>query len=544
MLNVGVLAPGSEQYYLGSVARGVEDYYLGGEVPGRWVGSGAALLGLAGAVAGDDLVAVLADRNPNSGTRLGCAGNRTIPGFDLTFSTPKTVSILFGLGERDVATIVRDAHEQALDAALAYLERHALWTRRGRNGVEVVPGDGLVGAAFRHRTSRAGDPHLHTHVLVANTVLGPDGRWRTLDFRHVFAHAKTAGYLYEAHLRHLLTDRLGLEWGPVRNGTAELAGVPDDVRRLFSTRRHEIEAAMAARGETSARAAQVATLETRRPKDRDVDAIHLRADWLHKAENAGFDAVLLRELVGRHRWEPPTADERHGIEQHLIGPAGLTERASTFDRLAVLRAWCDRLPDGAAVTDIEDMADRFLNGHDAIAPLADRSIAPMHAVDGRVLSSVSMGRRWSTADLVAVEARLLAGAVARVEGACAVVGNGDLAAAFRSHPTLSNEQAHVVAQLCGSGNGVDVVTAPAGAGKTFTIDVARDAWERAGYRVIGAALAARAAAELQAAAGVPSTTLDSLLGALDRRATTLDPRTIVVLDEAGMCGTRKLARLP
>ena len=70
----------------------------------------------------------------------------------------------------------------------------------------------MVGAAFRHRTSRAGDPHLHTHVLVANTVRGPDGKWRTLDFRHVYAHAKTAGYLYEAHLRHLLTERLGVEW--------------------------------------------------------------------------------------------------------------------------------------------------------------------------------------------------------------------------------------------------------------------------------------------------------------------------------------------
>ena len=263
---------------------------------------------------------------------------------------------------------------------------------------------------------------------------------------------------------------------------------------------------MAARGETSARAAQVATLETRRPKDRDVDTVHLRAGWRLKAANVGFDAVRLRELLGRHHREPPTADERHGIEQDLAGPAGLTERASTFDRPAVLRSWCNRLTNGAAVTDIEDMADRFLNGH-AIVPLADPSTAPMHAVDGRVLSSVSTGRRWSTADLVALEARLLAGAVDRLDEACAVVDNNeDLAASLRAHPTLSNEQARVVAHLCGSGNGVDVVTAPAGAGKTFAIDAARDAWERAGYRVISAPLAARAAAELQAAAGVPSTT--------------------------------------
>ena len=211
-------------------------------------------------------------------------------------------------------------------------------------------GDGLVGAAFRHRTSRAGDPHLHTHVLVANTVLGPDGNWRTLDFRHVFAHTKTAGYLYEAHLRHLLTDRLGVEWRPVHNGTAELVGVPDRVVRLFSTRRTEIEAAMADRGETSARAAQIATLDTRRPKYRDVDAIHLRAEWARKASEAGLEPAVLSNLLDRRRWEPPAADRRRHIEDHLASPAGLTERASTFDRLAVLRAWCDQLPSGAAVT--------------------------------------------------------------------------------------------------------------------------------------------------------------------------------------------------
>ena len=104
---------------------------------------------------------------------------------------------------------------------------------------------GFVGAAFRHRSSRAGDPHLHTHVLVANMTRGPDGRWATLDGRHLYLHAKTAGYLYEAHLRLELTQRLGVAWGPVVNGIADLEGIPDEVLRAFSTRRVEIEAALA-----------------------------------------------------------------------------------------------------------------------------------------------------------------------------------------------------------------------------------------------------------------------------------------------------------
>jgi conjugative relaxase-like TrwC/TraI family protein len=543
MLNIGVLAAGSEQYYLGSVARGVEDYYLGGEVPGRWVGRGADLLALAGEVIGDDLVAVLADRDPRTGSRLGCASNRKVPGFDLAFSTPKSVSVLFGLGQRELAMMVRDAHEDAVDAALGYLERSAVWSRRGRNGVEEVIGEGLLGAAFRHRTSRAGDPHLHTHVLVANTVRGPDDRWRTLDFRHVFAHAKTAGYLYEAHLRHLLTERLGVEWRPVRNGTAELAGIPAEVVRLFSTRRAEIEAALAGRGETSARAAQVATLETRRPKERDVDAHHLRAGWADKARAAGFDPAALTELLYQQHPRPLTAMERDDVECHLASPQGLTERASTFDRLAVLRAWCDQLPNGASVATVEELADRLVNAHTALVSLPGPTGAIMRGGDGRVLSTVSTGARWSTIELVELETRLCARAAGRLDSGCAVVDGSDLAMSFRSHPTLSNEQAQVVAHLCASGNGVDVVTAPAGAGKTFTLDAAREAWERSGYRMIGAALAARAAAELQAVAGIPATTLDALLGALDRRATTLDPRSVVLADEAGMVGTRKLGRL-
>src|SRR5204863_1697862 len=126
---------------------------------------------------------------------------------------------LFGLAENDVSREVRAAHEAAVEAALDYRERQAAVARRGRGGVESVAGNGFVAAAFRHRTSRAGDPQLHTHVLVANMTRGPDERWTALDARHLYAHAKTAGYLYQAKLRAELVRSLGVEWTPVRNGT-------------------------------------------------------------------------------------------------------------------------------------------------------------------------------------------------------------------------------------------------------------------------------------------------------------------------------------
>jgi conjugative relaxase-like TrwC/TraI family protein len=96
-----------------------------------------------------------------------------------------------------------------------YLERHSTFTRRGTKRVEVIPTNGMIAAGFRHRTSRNGDPQQHTHTLVPNVVQGTDGRWATLDARHLYAHARTASLLDQAELRHQLTNTLGVAWTPV-----------------------------------------------------------------------------------------------------------------------------------------------------------------------------------------------------------------------------------------------------------------------------------------------------------------------------------------
>src|SRR4051794_27419947 len=278
VLSLGKLATGQAGYYLDqargsltrtqSVASGVEDYYLGGpEADGLWMGAGAAALGLGGTVGSEPLVRVLAGEHPASGAPLGRVLTARRPGFDLTFSAPKSVSLLFGIGDDHMRAVLRDAHDRAVRDAFGYLERHAAVTRRGPAGVHAISGNGFVGAAFRHRTSRAGDPQLHTHLLVANLTLGADGRWSTLDARRIYAHAKTAGYLYEARLRGLLTRELGVEWETVRNGIADIDGVAPTVLRAFSRRRADISAELQRRGASGARAAEVAALETRRRKD-------------------------------------------------------------------------------------------------------------------------------------------------------------------------------------------------------------------------------------------------------------------------------------
>ncbi len=544
MLSIGKLGAGQQSYYLESVSNGVEDYYSGrGEAPGRWVGAGAPVIGLDGRVNADNLRAVLEGVDPASGIALGRARSDRVPGFDLTFRAPKSVSVLFGLGGFEVSAEVHAAHEASVDAALGYLEREACWSRRGTNGTESIIGEGFVAAAFRHRSSRAGDPHLHTHVLVANTTRAADGRWATLDARRIYLHAKTAGYMYEANLRAELTRRLGVAWRPVINGIADLEGIPDPVLRAFSTRRAEIEAEMATRGVTSARAAEIAALDTRQAKDYTVDPLTMTERWWKRAGDLDVDHDTIAATM--HRAEPAllSENEQRRTVGDLLGPEGLTERASSFDRRAVLRAWCEHLRAGAEVTAIEVLADCTLAEPEVVALEGYAPTSLQTRAGGRRIDGPDLGTCYSTIELLALEQRLVDNAVDRRDDSAGVVADDVALAALAARLEISDEQAAMVLQLTTGGRGVDVVIAAAGTGKTFALDAARDAWQRQGNHVIGAALAARAAAELETTAGIRSDTIASLLADLDREHGGLPARTVLVIDEAGMVGTRTLGRL-
>ena len=232
MLSIGKLGAGQERYYLDKVAEGAEDYYSGeGEAEGRWLGDAARELGLAGRVEADQLTAMLTGNDPATGEPLGLravGGRGAVPGFDLTFSVPKSASLLWALGDAETGAEIRAAVDSSLDAALGYLQREACWTRRGA-GAEFVKGNGYLVAAFPHRSSRAGDPQLHVHALIANATQGPDGKWTRLHHPSIYEHAKAAGYLFEAHFRHELTRRLGVELagGPQRHRRdRRLRGLP------------------------------------------------------------------------------------------------------------------------------------------------------------------------------------------------------------------------------------------------------------------------------------------------------------------------------
>lgn len=529
MLSIGKLAagPGAGRYYVDQVARGREDYYAGaGESPGAWMGRGAALLELRGEVTEGRIGWLLDGRDPGSGVLLRRPlASGAIAGFDLTFRAPKSVSILFGISEPAVSAVVRAAHEHAVGEALAYLDRTACRARRGHAGALQVTGDGFVAAAFRHRSSRAGDPLLHTHVVIANGTRGPDGRWTALDGRPLYRHAKTAGYLYQAVLRAELTDRLGVLWSVVENGTADIKGVPRSVIAHLSRRRQEIVEYMRQRGEHSARAAQIATLQTRRRKY-GVPADRLREEWRARAAEHGLDARRVRRLLHLVRRRAP--DPRHAAEvaTGLLGANGLTRDRSTFTRGDVLQALAEAARSGSSITALEARADVLLTS-DRIVTLAE---------DGGEA-------RYTTHELLAVERILLDGAqrqAARTD--VAVASPPALDASLATRLTVTSEQHALVVELARGGTGVAVVRAAAGTGKTFALDAAREAWQRSGVPVLGCALSARAACELRDQAGMEATTIARLTYGFDH-GLRLAANSVLVVDEAGMVGTRHLARL-
>jgi conjugative relaxase-like TrwC/TraI family protein len=557
VLSIGKLAAGQAKYYLDqaegrvdvvqSVGDGVEDYYVGAtEARGRWMGAGAIGLGLAGAVSGERLREVLEGRDSDGRSLRESSSGVRVAGFDLTFSAPKSVSVVFGIGDDQLRAAVRGADDRAVGEAVAYLERSAAAVRRGHGGLRVERADGLAAAAFRHRTSRVGDPQLHTHVLVANLARGPDGRWSALDGRQLYSHARAASFVYQAVLRSELTRELGLAWLPVRQGIAELAGVPKPVLRSFSRRRAEIEAAMEEHGTSGARAAEAAALATRSAKRDGVDASELVVGWRSRAAELGFEHGDFERLLGRVRAVDDAVPWERVLDA-LAAPTGLTWRASTFSRRDVVQALCEELPAGARfdARAVEAAADRFLASSRAVALLPESNAGEaFRRRDGRVLPVAREELRYSTPELLALEQRLVEPVLDSSGAGVGVAGVEDVQEAIARRSTLSGEQRAMVGRLCSDGDGVSVVVGKAGTGKTFALGAAREAWQAAGYPVIGVAVARRAARELEDGAGIANTSVTALLGDLATRGpAALPERCVLVVDEAGMVPTRPLAKL-
>jgi hypothetical protein len=259
----------------------------------------------------------------------------------------------------------------------------------------------------------------------------------------------------------------------------------------------------------------------------------------------GLDAVALEQVTNREQsvLVPAVGSvEADALYAALAAPDGLTAGRSTFDVRHVIEAVCDALPDGGRIDDVLALADGFLSSEHVLA-LDVEPVASLRRADGRRVPSNDVLVRFTTPEMVATEQHLLARAAQRQQEQCGIAQHEHVGRAVTGQHELSDEQVAMVRAICGSGAGVEVVEGVAGSGKTTALAAAAGAWGASGYRVHGCSLAARAAARLQDATGIPSCTVDRLLLNLDRGQLVLRHRDVLVVDEAAMVGTRKLHRL-
>ena len=559
------------RYLMSSVARAdgsghgasaLTRYYAeSGTPPGRFLGRGLAGLDngdgvpVGSGVSEEQLFRMLGMlQDPITGQQLGRPPGRRgaayvdargvirkgpapVAGFDLTFSAPKSVSVAWAVADEATQEVIYAAHQAALEHVIAYAESRVFSSRSGSGGVVQEDILGVVAAAFDHWDSRAGDPQLHTHVVVMNRVQTTDGVWRTLDSRGLFRSTVGLSEMYNGVLSDYLTAALGWGWeGCARRHSDvpkyEVAGVPDRLREEFSSRSMHIEAAkevlvagfVASRGrQPSAREViqmrQQATLSTR--PDKHVRPLAELVDgWRTRArEELGSDPVAwVATLAGRNDLPLLRAGDLGQemlVEAAKVAVHTVAEKRATFARsnvfAEVLRQFHgvrfasadDRMAVVERTTELA-VGEALLISPPELA----RTPVSFQRADGTSRFRPRGSEIYTTQDLLDAEVRLLdAGRVMGGPSVSPIVA-GDVCAQNlpgKDHP-LSADQAAAVQEIVTSGRAVDVLVGAAGTGKSTAMRGARQAWERehGPGSVVGLAPSAAAAEVLSDVVGIPT----------------------------------------
>lgn len=343
MLGIRRIGAGRADYYLSDLAT---ELPVSSRGAGRWVGNASPGLGLDGPVDPSAFRSMLHGQHPQTGRPLPLPSAVRVAAYDLTFSAPKSASVVFALGGADAARAVLAAHGEAVEGALRYLEAHALGAVRQASGGarEVVGTSGFTGAMFTHGVSRNLDPHLHSHVVVANAVHGLDGRWSACDGRGLDAHRRAASSLYEAHLRWALGASLGVRWDATPGRTAEIVGVSPAVLGEFSSRGADVRRHAFETGSGH----HVAWAVTRPPKTTGLSYADLATDWSRRAAVVGPALEVDRP---RAPTPSPSFDEHR-----YAGVISLTSHGGAHRR-DVAGAFAVAARDGAPAASLERATD-------------------------------------------------------------------------------------------------------------------------------------------------------------------------------------------
>lgn len=520
MLSIGSMSGGQGNYYAG-LAR--EDYYTnGGEPPGTWFGKGAEKLGLSGQVKTEEFLEVFSGFKDGERLVQSAGKDNHRPGWDLTFSAPKSVSTAWSQAGKETGLEIRASHLSAVEKALEYVQDNAAWTRRGKAGCELERCD-VVFASFEHGTSRAQDPQLHSHALLLNIAVREDGSTGTLETKAVYDLKMAAGAIYRAELTRQLQQRLGFEFEREKSWF-EVKGVSKELAEEFSKRRREIEEALASKGFSSSRAAEIAAFETR-GKKAHVGREELFRQWRAVGKEMGWSEEQLSEITKEHQ---PARDLGRGMKAVAAeAVAQITGQNSYFTERELVRRTAEESQTiGAGADAVIKAAKDLLADSKEIVRLGMRFNEPI----------------YTTKEMLEVEKSLLKKVQEANERKWFSVKD-DVLKNVQSGLTLSEEQAHALKTITRDSASIAAVVGIAGSGKTTLLKAAREAWEQSGFEVQGTSLGGKAARGLQEEAGIKSTTIAKILIDLGRGVRRFDEKTILVVDEAGMVGTRQMNSL-
>ena len=337
MLSIGALGHGQGNYYV-SLAEEQGEYYTEGTEPqGRWRGPGAEALNLPPLVTSETFLNVFEGFSPDRERTLtqNAGAESRQPGWDLTFSAPKSVSVLWSQADPDTRDAIAWAHELACEKALGFLEEQLTLTRRGKGGKEQEAVDPVI-ATFDHSSSRAGDPQLHTHCLVLNIGVREDGTTGSLLSHPFYEQKMLLGAIYRAELAQQLEIQVSLH-SQGEGRTFEVLGVPEGLCEEFSKRREAIEQVLEAKGKHSAEASAWAALETRSAKG-PTSREDLFTLWKETGQEYGFGEGEISHL--RHQSaEKLTLLSRDKEEQKAVTEAmgRLTQKGSYFSEWELLK---------------------------------------------------------------------------------------------------------------------------------------------------------------------------------------------------------------
>lgn len=530
MLSISAMSGGQGAYYT-TLAR--EDYYLsGGEPPGIWTGRGAEALKFSGQVDKEELARLFAGFSPKDDNALvqNAGADTHRPGWDLTFSAPKSVSVLWSQADGPMANEIRAAQQDSVEKAITYLEDNAAFTRRGKAG-HIHEQAKLLVSTFEHGTSRAQDPQLHTHALVLNVAVRADGTTGSIEPKSLYQHKMAAGAIYRAELSYQLQQRLGIE--TERSGTCfEVKGVPAALTKEFSKRRAEIEEALDKKGFTSSKAAEMAAVSSRDVKEHKPREELLKG-WQEIGKTFGFSTDQAQKLAGR-------------IVPHTdLGLSQFRQAQAVKEAVEQITKQTAHFPE----RDLVRFAAQEAQGRGvSSANVLEAVRMKMASGDLVRLKREPFEERFTTPEMLKIERHLIDTAKDHGKAERHKVRDGSaIQSAFDRMPLLSDEQKDAVIHLTATTGGVAVVTGMAGTGKTTMLKTCADIWKKKGFQVLGTCLSGKAADGLESGAKIPSFTVARLLMELDKPESlakvTLTRDTVLVLDEAGMVGTRQMDQI-